>query len=158
MKKIILLVLAVALSACTTFANAGKPKSEVEQARDKWQAANISHYRFNLFIGCFCAFRDEMPLTVEVKDGKVVSLKSESVGEINPTNLQYYERYLTIDKLFGEIEKGFKTEDPQSSPAEKVTVTYDETYGYPTQISVDFIEQAVDDELGLTISGFEVLP
>ena len=158
MKKLLLLVLAIVLSACSTIANAGQPKSEVEQARDKWQAANISHYRFNLFIGCFCAFRDEMPLIVEVKDGKVVSLQSESVGEINPANLQYYERYLTIDKLFNEIEKGFKSEDAESKPAETLTATYDETYGFPTQISIDFIEQAVDDELGLTISNFEVLP
>ena len=154
MKKLLLLLLAIILSACSAM----QPKSEVEQARDKWQAANISHYRFNLFIGCFCAFRDEMPLIVEVKDGKVVSLQSESVGEINPANLQYYERYLTIDKLFNEIEKGFKSEDAESKPAETLTVTYDETYGFPTQISIDFIEQAVDDELGLTISNFEVLP
>ncbi len=154
MKKLLLLLLAIMLTACSAM----QPKSEVEQARDKWQAANISHYRFNLFIGCFCAFRDEMPLTVEVKDGEVVSLQSESVGEINPANLEYYQRYLTIDKLFNEIENGFKGEDSESKPAETLTVTYDETYGFPTQISIDFIEQAVDDELGLTISNFEVLP
>lgn len=158
MKRLLLLVLAIVLSACTTIANAGQPRSEVEQAHEKWQAANVSHYRFNLFISCFCAFRDEMPLIVEVKDGQVVSLQSESVNEINPTNLQYYERYLTIDKLFDEIEKDFRAEGSESSAAEKVTVTYDETYGFPKEISIDFIEQAADDELYLTLSNFEALP
>src|SRR5215203_3867654 len=56
MKKLLLLMLAIVLSACTTIANASEPKSEVQQACDKWQAANISHYRFELFISCFCVF------------------------------------------------------------------------------------------------------
>src|SRR5215208_4896792 len=106
MKKLLLLVLAIVLSACTTIANAGQPKSEVEQARDKWEAANISHYRVNVDVSCFCAFHDEMPLIVEVKDGEVVALKSATGKELNPTNLQYYERYSTIDKLLKEIENG----------------------------------------------------
>ncbi|MGZ9226938.1 MAG: DUF6174 domain-containing protein, partial [Anaerolineales bacterium] len=75
MKKLLLLVLAVVLSACSTVANAGEPKSEVEIAREKWQAANISHYRFNVHISCFCVFTENMPLIVEVQDGEVVSME-----------------------------------------------------------------------------------
>ena len=37
-------------------------------------------------------------------------------------------------------------------------VTYDETYGFPTQITIDHAEMAADDELYLSISNFEVLP
>lgn len=158
MKKLLIFVLAIVLSACTTIANAGQPKSDVEKARDKWQAANISHYRMNLFVSCFCVFNEEMPLVVEVRDGEVVSLESESGKELNPTNLQYYERYLTIEKLFAEIEKGFKTEGSDSGAADKVTVTYDETYGFPTEINIDFVEEAIDDELYITVSNFEALP
>lgn len=158
MKKLLLLVFAIVLSACATVTNAGQPKSEVELAREKWQDASISHYRMNLFISCFCAFNDEMPLILEVKDGEVVSMESGSGKELNPINLQYYERYLTIDKLFNEIEKGFQGEGTDMGPAEKLTVKYDEKYGFPTEITVDFIEMAVDDELYLTISDFEPVP
>jgi hypothetical protein len=158
MKKLLLLVLTIVLSACTTLASAGEPKSEVEQARDKWQAAGISHYQINVSVSCFCAFNDEMPLIVEVKDGEVISLKSATGKELNPTNLQYYERYLTIDKLFKEIENGFKTEGSDQGPADKVEVQYDETYGFPTTINIDFVEQAVDDELYITVSDFQKLP
>ena len=158
MKKLLIIVLAIVLSACTTIANAGEPKSEVQQARDKWQAANISHYRIHLFVSCFCAFNDEMPLIVEVKDGEVVSLESATGKDLNPTNLQYYERYLTIDKLFAEIEKGFKAEGSEEGAADKVEVEYDETYGFPTTITIDFIEEAIDDELYLTVADFEQLP
>jgi len=158
MKKLLLLVLTLVLGACATIANAGEPKSEVEQARDKWQAANISHYQINVDVSCFCAFHDEMPLIVEVKDGEVISLKSATGKELNPVNLQYYERYLTIDKLFNEIEKGFQTEGSDQGPADKVEVQYDETYGFPKTTNIDFVEQAIDDELYITVSDFQQLP
>ena len=161
MKKLLLFVLAVVLSACTSIANAGQPKSEVQEARDKWQAAHASHYRYTLFIGCFCAFRDEMPLVVEVKDGEVVSLESQTGKELNPANMEFYERYLTIDRIFDGIESGFKIEgnvDTAGDVADEITVTYDEKYGFPSQVNIDFIKNAVDDELSLQITDFEVLP
>ena len=158
MKKLLLLVLTIVLSTCATIANAGETKSELEQARDKWEAAGISHYQINVFVSCFCAFNDEMPLVVEVKDGEVLSLESATGKDLNPTNLQYYERYLTIDKLFSEIGNGFKSEGSNQGAADKVEVTYDETYGFPTTINIDFVEQAVDDELYITVSDFQKLP
>jgi hypothetical protein len=36
-------------------------------------------------------------------------------------------------------------------------VFYDPTYGFPSQVSIDYIKRAVDDELGLQVSNFEVL-
>jgi hypothetical protein len=158
MKKLLLLILTIVLSACSTIANASEPKSAVEQARDKWQSANISHYRFNLFISCFCVFNEDMPLIIEVKDGEVVSMEFQSGKEIDPALLELFQRYETIDKLFAGIENSFQVEGTDQGPADKVTVTYDETYGFPKELTIDFIEQAVDDELYLTVSEFEVLP
>ena len=154
MKKLLLFILMLVLAACS----AVQPKSEVEQARDKWQAANISHYRFNLFISCFCVFNEDMPLIIEVKDGAVVSMELTSGKEIDPQLLELFQRYETIDKLFDGIEKSFELEGSEQGAADKVTVEYDATYGFPTKIDIDFIEQAADDELYLSISGFEALP
>jgi Family of unknown function (DUF6174) len=148
MKKLVLLILAIMLTACSAI----QPKSEVDRAIEKWRAANISHYRFNLFIGCFCAYTQDMPLIIEVKDGEVVSMKYQSGKEIESGNLDYFQRFATIDKIFDELKKDLGGE------ADKVTVEYDETHGFPKQVSIDFIEQAADDELGLTVSEFEKLP
>ncbi len=148
MKKLLLLIIAIMLTACSAL----QTKSEVDRASEKWQAANISHYRFNLFIGCFCVYTQDMPLIIEVKDGKVVSMKYQSGKEIESGNLDYFQRFATIDKIFDELKKDLGGE------ADKVTVEYDETYGFPKQVSIDFIEQAADDELGLTVSEFEKLP
>ena len=39
-----------------------------------------------------------------------------------------------------------------------VTAKYDETYGFPTEVTIDFVQEATDDELYLTLSNFEALP
>src|SRR6185503_4242128 len=115
MKKFLLVVLTLILAACS----AGG--SEFSRNREKWNDANITHYRFELNIGCFCAFRDQMPLTVEVLNGEVVSMTESdgSVVENTDTNYQYYVPYATIDKLFSELEADL------GSKAEEVAVTYD---------------------------------
>lgn len=161
MKKLLLLVLAVMLSGCATSANAGEPTSEVQQAREKWQNAKISHYQFKLFLGCFCVFSQDMPLNIEVKDGQVISMQFQSGKEIDPSLMEYFQRFATVDKLFGEIENGFQIQgnvDTAGDKADEVKVTYDEPYGFPSQINIDFIKEAVDDELSLQITDFEKLP
>ncbi len=85
-------------------------------------------------------------------DGEVVSMQYQSGKEIESGNVDYFQRFATIDKLFAQLKKDMGGE------ADKVTVEYDETYGFPKQVSVDFIENAMDDELGLTVSEFEKLP
>ena len=161
MKKLLLLVLVILLSGCATIANAGVPKSEVEQAREKWQNANITHYRFKLFLGCFCVFSQDMPLNIEVKDGQVVSMKYQSGKEVDANLVEYFQRFATIDKLLDEIENGFEVNenvDTAGDKADEIKVTYDETYGFPSQVNIDFIKNAIDDELSLQITDFEKLP
>lgn len=158
MKKLLLLVLVLVLSACSGVATAGEPRSEVQQAREKWEAANISHYRFNVHISCFCVFVENMPLVVEVNNGEVVSMEYSTGNEIDPQLLELFNRYVTIHRLFDGIETGFDAEGDDQGPADKVTVEYDATYGFPTKIDIDFVEEAIDDELYLSFSGFEALP
>lgn len=148
MKKITLLLLALILTACS--ANG----SELSLNQKKWKDANITHYRFELTVGCFCPFRSQMPLTVEVQNGEVVSMidvNGETVSTADPMS-EFILKYATVDRLFSELETDSVRE------ADKLTVTYDSTYGYPAEISIDFIERAMDDELYLSMSAFEPLP
>lgn len=148
MKKIILSTLMFILAACS----AGS--TELSRNQQKWNDANIPHYRFSLNIGCFCVFRSEMPLIVEVSNGEVVSMTGADGNIIDATNANYayYSTYATIDRLFSEIESDSVRE------ADEVTVSYDSTYGFPAEINIDFIKAAVDDELYLSASGLEILP
>ncbi len=146
MRKITLFVLTIILAACNG-------ASEYDQNLAKWQAADISHYRYELFIGCFCPFAEDMPLTVEVLNGEIVSITSADGSPVEATNpsLEVYESYATIDLLFAELETDL------SGEADEVVVTYDPTYGFPENIAIDRIKEAIDDELSLQVSNFEVL-
>ena len=150
MKKLIFTFLIITLSACSAFA----PGDELSQNHKKWQNANIPHYRFQLAIGCFCPVSGVMPLTVEVRDGEVIAMQDVNEKDYpdgDPFG-EFVLKYATIDRLFSELDS-----DPVRE-ADKLTVTYDPTYGFPTEISIDYIERAMDDELAVTVSAFEPLP
>jgi hypothetical protein len=153
MKKILIILMTLVLSACSAVAGAAGSQSEIEQNKEKWQNANISHYRYQLHISCFCVFVENMPLVIEVQDGEVVSMEFHNGAELDPQIRQdLFDKYATIDGLFAELEAGL------NGAADEVTVKYDPTYGFPTEATIDVIKEATDDELYLTISNFEELP
>src|SRR5690242_13384441 len=151
MKKLILIVMVFLLTACASV-NALGSQSAIEQNQQKWQDATIPHYRYNLAISCFCVFTQDMPLIIEVKDGKVVSMEYQSRKEIDPSLLEMFEKYATIDRVFAELKANL------NGAADEVTAKYDSTYGFPTEVTIDVEKQATDDELYLTLSNFEKLP
>jgi hypothetical protein len=152
MRKFLLIVMAIVLTACSAVSAATEVPSEFESARQKWQEADVSHYRFHLNLSCFCAFAENMPLVIEVQDGEVVSMGYQNGNEIEDVNLEFFQQYATLERIFEELEKALDGE------ADQVTVTYHEPNGNPTPADIDFVEQANDDELSITISYFEVLP
>ena len=152
MRKLLLIVMTLALAACTAIGSAMGSQSEIEQNKEKWESANISHYRYQLHISCFCVFVENMPLVIEVQDGKVVSMEYQNGNEIDPSIHELFDKYATIDRLFAELEAGL------NGAADKVAVEYDATYGFPTKADIDVEEMAIDDELYLTLSNFEKLP
>jgi len=151
MKKLVLMVMAFLLAACVS-ANALGSQSEFEQNQEKWQAAGISHYHYQLSISCFCVFTQDMPLIIEVRDGKIVSMEYLNGKQIDPSLLELFERYATIDRVLGEVKAGL------NGAADEVIVKYDPTYSFPTEVKIDVEKQATDDELYLTLSNFEKLP
>jgi hypothetical protein len=157
MKNVLLITLAFVLAACSAAPTepTTPPTAAPLTERDAWENANVSHYRFVLDLSCFCAFRDQMPLTIEVKDGEVVSI-TRADGQVVQSDDPSYEtfvRYATIDKILTEIESA--QADPEAG---EILVTYDPTHGYPVTATIDYIELATDDEMYITISSFEVLP
>ncbi len=148
MKKLILLTLIVILTACS----AGAP-TEFEKNHQTWQDLGVRHYRFSLAIGCFCPFRDQMPLTIEVQNDEILSMTYPDGTLVASTDPGYetFSKHGTIDRIFSELEAGL------AGGAEEVTVKYDSARGFPSDIYLDYIKAAADDELSLTVSNFEAL-
>jgi len=149
MKKLIVVLTAFILAACSL-----GTKSELSQNQEKWQNANITHYRFQLGVGCFCPVSGIMPVTVEVRNGEVVSMVDVNGNEYPGSDPfgDFVLKYATIDRIFSELDSKDVRE------ADKLTVAYDSAYGFPAEVTIDFIELAIDDELYLSVAGFEPLP
>jgi hypothetical protein len=67
-------------------------------------------------------------------------------GEPAPAFAEYVR---DIEGLFDLIREAIERK------AHKVDVSYDRVYGYPTSIDLDYLFNAVDDELQVTVSGFQ---
>jgi hypothetical protein len=148
MRTLLFVFMALALAACS----AAGSQTEIEQNKEKWQDQDITHYRYHLSITCFCVFSQDMPLIIEVQDGNVVSMEFQSGKEIDAANRELFDKYATIDRIFAELEADV------NGAADEVIVKYDPTYGFPTEVTIDFIKEAADDELYLSLSNFEELP
>jgi hypothetical protein len=162
LKRFALIVTIVILTACsapvTPTVTPQPPTPTVSadlatlaQNRQKWDALKAAHYSFKLAVGCFCAFRDQMPLNIEVKDGKVVSML-DNKGQPVEQFADLFDTYNTIEKLFGKLDEAL------NGGADKTTVTYNAEKGYPESIYIDYIEQAADDEINFTVTDLAVLP
>jgi hypothetical protein len=141
-----LVLLSLALSACSA-----RGGSELSRNREKWQAAGIGHYRFDLSVLCFCPFSQQMPLRVEVLDGQVVSMAYNDGTPVTESDRATFSAYATIDALFAYTGEALRN-------ADEMHISYDPTYGFPSQVQIDFVKNAVDDELALRAENFQALP
>ena len=141
----LLFVLVLTLSAC----GGG---STFQQNQAKWESQNIDHYRYTIAVSCFCPFAF-VEVTYEVQNGQVVN-QSIQASPDNPVDeaqvTDFYQPYNTIEKVFDYIGEAVRD-------ADDTTIEYDPTYGFPTDVSIDWIELAIDDEIYLTLSNFEPL-
>lgn len=147
MKRSLFFLLSLLLAGCSAFPASG---SDVERNLDKWEAQGITDYRFNLNIGCFCPWSELMPLTIVVRNGEAVSISAH--GEQVPAPfLENFVQYDTVEDLFKVILSA------QESGADEINTEYDPVYGFPTSIAIDYIEMAMDDEMGIFVTEFEVI-
>lgn len=147
MKKFILFMLtAIILVAC------GNASSEFDKNVAKWNDAGVGHYRMQVNVGCFCPFAEINPVTVEVKDGQIISMVGANGVEVLDTDPAYetFSQFANVDSLFAWLGNTLES-------ADKVEVMYDATYGFPNNIAVDHITEATDDEIWIEVSNFEVV-
>ncbi|GAB5520816.1 MAG: hypothetical protein RhofKO_30670 [Rhodothermales bacterium] len=151
MRITVFVLLTATLSGCSLFGVDGR-QSDVNRAQQTWDNAAPSDYEFDLAIGCFCAYW-QGPATVVVRADTVHALLDATTGEVlqdDFSNGPVLERLggdvPTIDDLFTIVK------DALRESADDLDVDYDPTYGYPTSISIDYLEDAVDDEVGYTVT------
>jgi hypothetical protein len=115
---------------------------------EKWNSSQDGDYSFNLKKMCFCGSEVTRPVHVVVEKGIPTSVIYVDDG--SPAAAEIFERYNTMEKLFLLIREAMDT-------ADQVKVTYDPQLGYPSDIDIDYIIMAIDDESSYDISAVEIL-
>lgn len=133
------------LTGCALFGEDDDDVSEVTQQRRQWERLTIDAYEYDLTILCFCASID--PVRVQVRGDTVFSAVLVETGE--PVEEPYRSR--TIDELFDVIE------DAVAQDAAQLEVEYDEAFGFPTHIYVDYSITIADEERTYVAENFRSL-
>lgn len=106
-----------------------------------------SDYAFTLRVGCFCPYVG--PLRIVVKDGEVKEVRQLDPVDGGPETLQAWidSQAMTLDDLGDLVDRALRE-------ADDVDVTYDPTYGFPSDVYIDWYKDAVDDEIGYTVTDY----
>jgi len=107
------------------------------EAKARWTASGIRTYELDREIRCFCYDGGDTIRCTVVNDS-VVSVINLRTHEAVDTKLHMPA---TVQDFFDIIEEA------RSRRAAKVKVSYDPTYGVPTEIDIDWIQRAIDDEV-----------
>lgn len=148
MKRTHLITLLLLALSCADPTGNEVPLSELEQNQERWAQHNISTYEYRLQRLCFCGFVD--PVDVTVRDGIITAVVVvDSQEELEPS---MFEQFYTVDGLFQVVQ------DALDGEAHSIVATYDPEFGYPVDIAIDYIEQAIDDEVQLLSSDLQQIP
>lgn len=113
--------------------------------RAKWAAADLDDYVFERSQTSFSI--PEEAIVVTVNDGVVTSAFFTPSGVMLSAERQ--ARLRTIEGYFDFVQNAI------NDNAFLLNVIYDDTYGFPADIVVDFSQQVADDEIGLYIRNFQ---
>ena len=97
---------------------------EVATRREAWRARQISDYRIEIAVGCFCPWPSH-PAVLEVRRGVATALR-DTTGKSLGKPREPWSRY-TVDSLFAAVEQGARQLDV-------IEVAYDPEYNYPAMI------------------------
>ncbi|HEY8469369.1 MAG TPA: DUF6174 domain-containing protein [Longimicrobiales bacterium] len=146
-RLLLLAALAVPAGACEFVFDADDSEArELERARDRWRRKGPSDYRYDFQKYCFCGGADLRPVTVHVRNGAVYDAVYADNGELVPD--EYLRFYRTIDGLFEVIGNAINRH------ADDLDVDYDEQYGYPRSVEIDYDYRTADDEVYFTVRRF----
>ena len=144
----LLRIVLLALTAVGCTDPLGPVQDALVAARVRWATANIHSYVFEFQRSCFCAPDFVRSVRIEVLDGIVNAAVYVDTEEAIPLPLASVP---TIEDLFDEIQ------DAMDRKAFSVVTDFDPDLGYPTSVAIDFIQNAIDDEMAFGVSSLQFL-
>lgn len=128
--------------------DAGGPTSplqtELDEAYALWTSYNLDEYYFQY--EWQTQIMSSFPWSVHVQDGSVVSATDGTGDDI----MMEPGAGRTMEDMFATVQRGIDED------AFELEVTYDDTYGYPNRIWIDFDSMMADEEVFVTVPYFSI--
>lgn len=149
---VMLLVATVSLSACTVITGPDdewdREQRDLSRARRLWSAQGIDDYEYVVRRDCFCVMGG-VAVRVVVQNHLVVAREIDLSGVPVPSSAAYL--YPSIDGLFGILQEAI------DDRADEITARYDASYGFPTDLWIDYDRRMADEEEGYVLLRFREL-
>lgn len=139
--SVFLLAISTVLSGCQILGPDDPREEGVSAHRAAWAEWSNGTYSFAVFRGCFCAWGGQM--WIQVVDDEIVAAFITERNE--PVPSEHLVDLHTIEDIFDMVERA------EREAAELEVEWANE--GYPSRVFIDWIKEAVDDEIRLEISG-----
>ena len=115
---------------------------ELNKAQDLWRSKGIDSYSYTQTRFCFCLPKELGPHKLTILNGVIVSVNGEAF------DASIHQGYLNINDSFEYIINKLEN-DP-----EEISLEFDSTYGFPTDVFFDMSLMIADEEIRLTFTGF----
>lgn len=151
MRQVHALVRAIRAALCGATAGCGlfgpgSQMGQLNEARDRWKSQGFTDYQITVDRSCFCVREATGEVYMVVRNAAVAYRTYVSTGQ--PVAAQWAELFPDIPGLFRVIEDAIHD-------ADDLVVRYHPRLGYPESISIDFVVNAIDDEVAYTTVGFQ---
>lgn len=140
---------AVALGACDGPGPVRPRLLELEARQALWDSNGPESYEYAIERICYCPLEYIGPVRIRVEEGIVVERVYVDSGLAVPDEIA--PSFPTVNGLFELLRSAYE------NGAHEVTVTYDPALGVPVDFWIDYVEMAVDEELGMRVTE-EVAP
>lgn len=121
-------------------------ESLLNNARDTWRTHFHSevneYYLYGYKRSCLCMEEFSGPNLAVIWDGQVSTVTDRHLQPVSKSFVP------TIEELFTRIENAIHDQ------VHYMSVSFDDTYGYPTEIYIDYDEMIADEEFSFTIDHF----
>jgi len=125
-------------------------QAELDLNRGLWDSHQAMDYDYYYQRSCFCMYDYRKQFEVQVRNHTVDAAFAVEDGSPAPDDM--LESWLpTIDGIFDQIQSAI------DRSAISMMIQYNDTYGYPMSVSVDYIEMIADEELYVNANGLEIL-
>lgn len=148
----ILLLVIFLISSCDSITDS-KKGDDFRANQNLWQEQNVENYSFEFSKLCYCGGLFN-PATIVVKADTIHAVLDPETGEplCDPQTGElvlpnYPNSFKTIDELFDVIENA-------REKADELNVEYNQEFGYPQFITIDYMKEAIDDEVSYKVDNF----